>query len=370
MYLLNKESKELEKIEEITFSSEGIKERNDLQEWIDNDISILGEELLVIQKEFSGFIGTNERLDLLALDKNGNLVLIENKLDDSGKDVVWQALKYVSYCASMSKTDIIHIYQEYLDNKGEKSSAHERLCAFFNKEIDEIQLNIGNNQRIILIAKKFRREVTSLALWLLEKGIDIQCIKVMPYKLNSDIVIDIDRIIPIPEVEDYMIKMSKKDEQNKIANKTQIANQNTYFEYWTKLKDFFSYKNSNFYKDRTPPTESWWPTFSGIGSVNYNLVLRKSELRVELYINKKEKVENKKIFDFLYLNKEKIECNFCYELKWERLDDKKASRISYSSIDFNFDKDDKEKWDEAIKWHYDYLNKLYKSIQDDLSNYK
>jgi len=43
---------------------------------------------LVIQKEFDGFNETNERLDLLALDKQGNIVVIENKLDDSGKDVI------------------------------------------------------------------------------------------------------------------------------------------------------------------------------------------------------------------------------------------------------------------------------------------
>jgi hypothetical protein len=43
---------------------------------------VLGGELLVIQKEFAGFSDTQERLDLLALDKEGSLVVIENKLDD------------------------------------------------------------------------------------------------------------------------------------------------------------------------------------------------------------------------------------------------------------------------------------------------
>jgi len=38
---------------------------------------------LIIQKEFDGFNDTRERLDLLALDKEGNIVIIENKLDDT-----------------------------------------------------------------------------------------------------------------------------------------------------------------------------------------------------------------------------------------------------------------------------------------------
>lgn len=80
-------------------------------------INSLGEELLIIQKEFSGFNETNERLDLLALDKLGNLVIIENKLDDSGKDVTWQVIKYASYCSSLTKHDILKIYQDYLGSK-------------------------------------------------------------------------------------------------------------------------------------------------------------------------------------------------------------------------------------------------------------
>lgn len=48
-----------------------------------------------VTKEFGGFEPIRvalsegrERLDLLAIDKDGNLVIIENKLDDSGRDVV------------------------------------------------------------------------------------------------------------------------------------------------------------------------------------------------------------------------------------------------------------------------------------------
>ena len=82
MYLINKDKNDIEQLEEVTFKSAGFSERKHLQEWIAKNPQSLGEELLIIQKEFSGFDDTNERLDLLALDKKGNLVVIENKLDD------------------------------------------------------------------------------------------------------------------------------------------------------------------------------------------------------------------------------------------------------------------------------------------------
>ena len=75
---------------------------------------MLGEELLILQEEFDGWDETRERLDVLALDKNGRLVIIENKLDDSGKDVVWQALKYAAYCSSLTRLDILKLYRDYL----------------------------------------------------------------------------------------------------------------------------------------------------------------------------------------------------------------------------------------------------------------
>jgi hypothetical protein len=48
------------------FAELGFHDREHLQEWLANEPTALGEELLIIQKEFDGFDETNERLDLLA----------------------------------------------------------------------------------------------------------------------------------------------------------------------------------------------------------------------------------------------------------------------------------------------------------------
>ena len=102
MYKIDKRSNRISRLEVKRFTELGFTERNHLQEWLANEPEALGEELLIIQKEFDGFDDTRERLDLLALDKDGCLVVIENKLDDTGRDVVWQALKYASYCSSLT----------------------------------------------------------------------------------------------------------------------------------------------------------------------------------------------------------------------------------------------------------------------------
>src|SRR6056297_943588 len=115
MFRVDRSQNRLSRLVQKRFSELNLRERDHLQEWLANQPDALGEELLIIQKEFDGFDETRERLDLLAIDKDGNLVIIENKLDDSGRDVVWQALKYASYCANLSRAQIIDIYQRYLN---------------------------------------------------------------------------------------------------------------------------------------------------------------------------------------------------------------------------------------------------------------
>lgn len=135
MFVLDKDKKKLQKVDTATFSSQGFKERYDLQEWILSNPESLGEELLYIQKEFSGWDDTNERLDVLAIDKDGNLVVIENKRDDSGRDVTWQALKYASYCYGMHKDDIVNVYQQYLDNYHLVKTVSATFLIFWAKRI-------------------------------------------------------------------------------------------------------------------------------------------------------------------------------------------------------------------------------------------
>ena len=103
MFHVDSSKTSLARLKRRRFADLDIREHDHLQEWLVQMPDSLGEDLLIIQKEFDDFADTRERLDLLALDKEGRLVVIENKLDDSGRDVVWQALKYAAYCSTLTK---------------------------------------------------------------------------------------------------------------------------------------------------------------------------------------------------------------------------------------------------------------------------
>ena len=327
MYLINKTQNNIEKLEEITFKSAGFKERQHLQEWIAKNPQSLGEELLIIQKEFSGFDDTNERLDLLALDKKGNLIVIENKLDDTGRDVVWQSLKYASYCSGLTSQGIEEIFDDYLKKQGSSERAKTLLENFFDNEDYKESLNTGNSQRIIMVAADFRKEVTSTVLYLLNFGLRVQCFKATPYKFGENLLVDFVQIIPIKEAEDYIIRVAEKNRQE-LNNKQEVSNAETVrYAFWSQfLKE--ANKESDLCRDLSPSKFSWIGVASGMSGVSINLVVSGSYARVEIYINKGV-VQNKEIFDYFFKHKEQIEKDFCAPLVWERKDDKVTSRIKW-----------------------------------------
>ena len=108
-----------ERVREADFAVLGFQERRDIQEWIALNPTILGDDLLIIAKEYDKFDWTNERLDLLAVDRLGNLVIIELKRDDTGADVHWQSIKYASYLHRASAADIVGMLADYTGSSEE-----------------------------------------------------------------------------------------------------------------------------------------------------------------------------------------------------------------------------------------------------------
>lgn len=347
MYLINKSENKITKLEQKTFSDLKFREREHLQEWIADNPSSLGEELLVIQKEFSGFSDTNERLDLLALDKLGNLVIIENKLDDSGKDVTWQTIKYASYCSSLTKIEIIKIYQEYLGSKGK---AEDRISDFFdNKEIEEILLNQGvNSQRLIMIAANFRKEVTSSVLWLMNFKMRIQCFKVTPFALDDQLFLNLEQILPTKDTEDFAISIASKA-QEEIAVQETLKNRHLVrLQFWEQFINS-SNKESNFLANNSPSKESWIGKGIGMSGVNLNLVISSNYCRSEVYINRGDKALNKEIFDIFYKQRDEIEAVLGEALIWEKMEDKMTSRIKLELTGVSyFEKGDWQKMNDYL----------------------
>lgn len=365
MFKINPTANRISPLEVKRFSDLGFTERKHLQEWLENYPQALtqadGDELLIIQKEFDGFDDTRERLDLLAIDKEGNLVIIENKLDDSGRDVVWQALKYASYCANLKKQQVVEIFQRYLNQKAQSEGAEptnaERLLLEFLQadDLQSVQLNTLKSQRLILVAAHYRKEVTNTVLWLSQFGVNCQCFKVTPYQAGTELFLNVEQIIPTPEASDFMIGMMAKEDEEKSASNEQRRSHGLRMAFWEQALEAFSQSSCRLFDNISPGRDHWLSAGSGLSGMPYSLIFSKSEVRVEFYMSRPQAETNQLVFDQLFAQKEQIEAEFGAELEWQPLPNRKACRIQYSRAVDGYNKDN---WADMIKWLVEHMTRL------------
>src|SRR4051812_48364046 len=96
------------------FAALGIHERNDLQRLLRDDIGVLSADLLVIGEEFGNWEDSRRRIDLLAVDKAGHLVVIELKRTDDGGHMELQALRYAAMVSAMSFDEVVAAFEVHL----------------------------------------------------------------------------------------------------------------------------------------------------------------------------------------------------------------------------------------------------------------
>lgn len=347
----------ISRLEQVRFCDLGYTERNHLQEWLANQPDALGEELLIIQKEFDGFDDTRERLDLLAIDKQGALVIIENKLDDSGRNVVWQSLKYASYCSTLSKSQVAGIFQKYLDKYRPGDDAKAMICEFLGEEdFADVVLNPGNDQRLILVAAQFRKEVTSTVLWLRNHKIRIKCFRATPFRHGESIFLNLEQIIPLQAAEELMIGISEKESEEQSSEKVQVTRFLLRTEFWQKALQALERANVPLYSNVSASRDHWLNAGSGLGGVMYTMIFNRDEVRVDFTIARASKEQNKRLFDVLIQRRSEIEGVFGAALEWRRNDEKKVSTVAFGKP---FSGHEREHWPEMIEWLVNHLQKMH-----------
>lgn len=377
MFKIDPTANRIQPLEAKRFSELGFSERKHLQEWLENYPQALthgeGDELLIIQKEFDGFNDTRERLDLLAIDQNGNLVIIENKLDDSGRDVVWQALKYASYCANLKKQEVVEIFQRYLNQKAqiagtEPLDARKVLLEFLQADdIESVQLNTLKSQRLILVAANYRKEVTSTVLWLSQFGVQCQCFKVTPWQSGNELFLNVEQIIPTPEAADFMIGMIAKEDEEKSASAEEKNRHTLRLTFWEQALDAFGRSGCTLFNNISPAKDHWLSAGSGISGMPYQLIFGKNEIRVGLTLQNSQAEANSFVFERLQAQQVAVEQTFGAALDWLPLPGRKVCRIQYSKA---VDGYDKAHWPAMIEWLVEHMTRLDKALSGPLEQVK
>lgn len=180
-------------------------EEDTLREWIlESCDEVLGEELLIIGREV-GVSDLNDGIDILALDRAGNTVIIELKRGSLRGTVDFQALKYVSYVSRWTYDDIKQQFDMFLQSDwgatlhGADASFAEAIEEFCDDDYD-----LNGDQRMLFVGESVRERVGSVVLWLREQGIDAQ---ITQYSLfrdeDNDLYLDSKTLVPTSSLEKF-----------------------------------------------------------------------------------------------------------------------------------------------------------------------
>lgn len=206
-------------LQQTTFSSERIDEARDLQKFIINSIEIIEKDLFVISSEFGDWEDSKRRIDILCIDKSANLVVIELKRTEDGGHMELQSIRYAAMIANMTFEKAVKAFHKYVErNNLGIENAREAILNFLDWS-DVSEEEFANDVRIILVSADFSKEVTTSVLWLIERDIDIKCIRIKPQKDGTTIYFDVQQIIPLPETADYQVKLREKAAEQRLARR-------------------------------------------------------------------------------------------------------------------------------------------------------
>lgn len=209
-FSVNLESLEAALLPEVALSAVGIKERADLQRWIESYPEIVEPNLLLVTTEFNQWQirekKVSDRLDVLFLDSNAALLVAELKRGEAPDTTELQALKYAAYCSQLTVPDITEEYSRY--HKVSAAEAHDAIMeqapALEDRELGPV--------RVRIVAGSFGPSVTHVVLWLHELGLDIGCIQVTARQFeDTHAILTSRQILPPPAAEDYLVRRRRRE---------------------------------------------------------------------------------------------------------------------------------------------------------------
>ena len=201
---------------------------------------------------------------------------------------------------------------------------------------------------VVWIAERFREEHSTALNLLNNTGADTQFfgVRIEAWKIDNSRPAPRFDVVAAPNNWAKVAKARTHGQVTELGEK--------YRNFFQPLVDTLR-DNHNFTK-RTNATDWSWESFSSSHSgLVYGSWLGVKKHRVELYINKDKASANKEVFDELRAQKNSIQSALGERLNWERLDDKKASRISVQRDGGIYDED---RHDEIREWMVDRLLKF------------
>ena len=273
-------------------------EATDYTNWLasEENLRLLSDEIgiEIVLETTEASIG-RFRVDILAKEEiTGRKIIIENQLEQTNHDHLG---KIITYASGLDAEIIVWIVKDVRDE-------HEKAVNWLNENTDE----------------KINFFAIRMELW----------------KIGDSQIAPKFHIISQPN--DWAKDAKKTSERSELSERAKLQ-----LEFWEKFNEFVISRDQTF-NLRKPYPQHWYSLSVGSSKANISLsiIFAKRLMRCEIYIP-----DNKSLYYELENEKEFIESKLDYELEWNPLVNKKASRIiTEKKLDLN----DSSNWENGFIW--------------------
>ncbi len=198
-----------------TFAQEGLRERDHLQEWVIAHPEVLGTGLLVVTAEFDSWqtadgVASRDRLDVLALESSGRLVVAELKRD-ADRDVHLQAITYAALVSRFDISTLAAAHAKFRSARGTPTTPEEAREVLLDHVEGEWDLDLLRQPAIVLVAASFPRVVTHSAVWLSEMGLTVALVQVGLWRSAAGLVTSFEQLYPVAAVEQFTLAPARQE---------------------------------------------------------------------------------------------------------------------------------------------------------------
>jgi hypothetical protein len=153
-----------------------------LETWLENNPAKIIEDgnLLIIGRQVT--TNLNSYIDLLAIDRQGDLVVIELKRNRTPRETLAQALEYASFVEKLSFEQLDEIFRKYFGDEVLNLAQYHR--EYFNLVSDEAVV-FNNDQRIVIVGQKITPEIHQTSTFLRSKGVRVTCLEFTFFKADD-----------------------------------------------------------------------------------------------------------------------------------------------------------------------------------------
>lgn len=155
-------------------STAKLDDENQLEALIVQDVSIINADWLLVGRQVR--TSFDKRIDLLALDANGSVIIIELKRDKTPRDVVAQAIDYASWVDTLDDAQLVDCYLGFAEKHGlPESSLDAAFQSKFGIPLGDVSLN--DSHQIVIVASELDASTERIITYLNDRhGVGINAV--------------------------------------------------------------------------------------------------------------------------------------------------------------------------------------------------